>query len=97
LDRFFILHFFLPFLLVFITIIHLIFLHEYGSNNILGVNFSSDIVPFSPFYLLKDCFSLIFLFLFFSFFCYYLPDYLGHPDNYSIADFLVTPAHIVPE
>jgi quinol-cytochrome oxidoreductase complex cytochrome b subunit len=97
LQRFYSLHFFLPFLILFISIIHLVFLHEFGSNNLLGLSSSSDSVPFSPFYLLKDFFSVILLFFIFSFFLFHSPDLLGHSDNYQLANFLVTPAHIVPE
>jgi ubiquinol-cytochrome c reductase cytochrome b subunit len=72
-------------------------LHEFGSSNLLGVSSSLDNVPFTPFYLLKDTFSLIFMFFVFNIFIFIVPDYLGHSDNYILANFLVTPAHIVPE
>jgi len=91
------LHYFLPFIILIVSIVHLCFLHEFGSNNLLGISSSLDNIPFTPFYLLKDSFSLVLLFLFLSFFIFLSPDYLGHPDNYQIANFLVTPAHIVPE
>jgi len=97
LSRFFSLHYFLPFAILLVTILHLCFLHEFGSNNILGVSSSLDFVPFTPFVLLKDTFSLVVLFSFLFIFIFISPDYLGHPDNYQLANFLVTPAHIVPE
>jgi len=87
----------LPFVILIVSIIHLCFLHEFGSNNLLGISCSLDNVSFIPFYLLKDSFSLVLLFFIFFFFIFLNPDYLGHPDNYQIANFLVTPAHIVPE
>jgi len=87
----------LPFLIFFVSILHLCFLHEFGSNNLLGISSSLDNVPFTPFYLLKDFFSIILLFLGLFLFIYLFPDYLGHSDNYQLANFLVTPAHIVPE
>ena len=58
---------------------------------------SLDNLPFTPYVLLKDTFSLIFLGFIFFFIIFIVPDYLGHSDNYQLANFLVTPAHIVPE
>lgn len=65
--------------------------------NLLGISSALDSIPFNVFLLLKDTFSLVFLFLTFFIFIFISPDYLGHPDNYQLANFLVTPAHIVPE
>jgi len=59
LHRFYSLHFTLPFVILFLSIVHILFLHEYGSNNILGVVSRSDTIPFMPYYILKDVFSLI--------------------------------------
>ena len=59
LHRFYSLHFLLPFVILFLSIIHILFLHEYGSNNMLGVVSRSDTIPFMPYYILKDIFSLI--------------------------------------
>jgi len=87
----------LPFVILIFSLVHLCFLHEFGSNNVLGLSSFLDNVSFTPFYLLKDTFSLIILFFILLIFIFLAPDYLGHPDNYKIANFLVTPTHIVPE
>ena len=98
LTRFFALHFFLPFVLVGLVIVHLIYLHKDGSNNPLGINFIEfDGIAFYPYYIIKDIFGLILFFFFFSFFIFFYPNVLGHPDNYIPANPLVTPTHIVPE
>lgn len=97
LNRFYALHFALPFVILMVSIIHILFLHEYGSNNPLGFSHEPDAIPFIPYYGIKDLFSIIlFLFLFF-FIIYFYPDVLGHTDNYIKANSLITPAHIVPE
>ena len=97
LNRFFSLHFFLPFIIAGLTIVHLALLHKDGSNNPLGVDSSMDKISFYPYYFVKDLHSF-FIFLFvFSVFVFYFPNTLGHPDNYIPADCLQTPAHIVPE
>lgn len=90
-------HFFLPFLILGLSIVHLCFLHEFGSNNFLGLSSCVDGIVFTPFYSLKDFFSLVFLFFIFFFFLFLFPDFLAHPDNYIYGTFLITPAHIVPE
>jgi ubiquinol-cytochrome c reductase cytochrome b subunit len=97
LHRFYSLHFALPFIILAVSIIHLAFLHEYGSNNPLGIACPLDNTLFAPYYLLKDSFSLIAVLFIFSILVFIAPDLLGHPDNYDKANFLVTPAHIVPE
>jgi len=98
LTRFFSLHFFLPFLIAALVAVHFILLHEKGSNNPLGITFKGiDSVPFTPHFVIKDFFGVIPFFLFFSFFVFFLPNTLGHPDNYIPANPMVTPAHIVPE
>ena len=97
LNRFFSLHFCLPFIIAGLTIIHLALLHKDGSNNPLGVDSSMDKIPFYPYYFVKDLFSFfVFLFVFLIFVFYY-PNALGHPDNYMQANCLQTPPHIVPE
>ena len=99
LNRFFALHYLLPFVIVGIVIIHIIALHVPGSSNPSGVEVKSskDTIPFHPYYTIKDLFGLgVFLILFF-YFVFYKPNSLGHPDNYIPANPLVTPAHIVPE
>jgi ubiquinol-cytochrome c reductase cytochrome b subunit len=98
LSRFFAFHFFFPFVLLFLVVLHIVYLHKDGSNNFFGVDFFDyDRLMFYPYYILKDLFGVIsFLFLF-AVFIFSYPNVLGHPDNYSIANPLVTPPHIVPE
>ena len=99
LNRFFSLHYLLPFIIVGLVIIHVIALHQHGSNNPKGIDIKSekDTIPFHPYYTVKDFFGFGIYFLIFAFFIFYEPNYLGHPDNYIPANPLVTPAHIVPE
>lgn len=97
LNRFYSLHYFLPFTIAGGTIIHLCLLHKHGSNNPLGINTNISYVPFYPYFYVKDFYALwIFLFIFLSL-VFYAPNLLGHPDNYIPANPMVTPAHIVPE
>lgn len=97
LNRFFSLHFALPFILLGLSLLHLILLHEYGSNNPLGIDSVVEKVPFMFYFIIKDVFSIFAFSLLFAYFVVNLPDYLGHPDNYIEAQPLVTPTHIVPE
>lgn len=97
LNRFFSFHYLLPFVLAALAVVHLLALHEHGSNNPLGVDSNIDKVPFHPYYSIKDVFGFGVFALFFSFFIYFSPNLLGHPDNYIPANPLVTPAHIQPE
>jgi ubiquinol-cytochrome c reductase cytochrome b subunit len=97
LNRFFSLHFLLPFVIAGLTLLHLALLHKDGSNNPLGVDSGVDKVPFYPYFAVKDLFALVCFILFFSVFVFYFPNLLGHPDNYIPADPMQTPAHIVPE
>ena len=97
LNRFFSLHYLVPFLIVGVVLLHLILLHQHGSNNPLGISSVFDRVPFYPYFYVKDLFGFLLFVLFFSFFVIYAPNLLGHPDNYIEANPLVTPAHIVPE
>jgi ubiquinol-cytochrome c reductase cytochrome b subunit len=97
LNRFFSLHYLMPFLIVGFVLIHLSLLHKDGSNNPLGINSNVDTVPFYPYFYVKDLFGfLIFLFIF-GVLVFFYPNLLGHSDNYIPANPLVTPAHIVPE
>jgi quinol-cytochrome oxidoreductase complex cytochrome b subunit len=97
LNRFFSLHYLLPFLIAALAVIHLSLLHTAGSNNPLGINTNIDVITFYPYFYVKDLFAfLIFIFIF-CFFVFFFPNTLGHPDNYIPANPLVTPAHIVPE
>jgi ubiquinol-cytochrome c reductase cytochrome b subunit len=97
LNRFFSLHYLMPFLIVGLVLIHLSLLHKDGSNNPLGINSNVDTIPFYPYFYVKDLFGfLIFLFIF-GVLVFFYPNLLGHSDNYIPANPLVTPAHIVPE
>lgn len=97
LNRFFSLHYLLPFVIAGLVFLHLMALHTDGSGNPLGIASEQDKVSFTPYYYVKDLFGLIVFVIFFSFFVYFSPNLLGHPDNYIEANPLVTPAHIVPE
>ena len=97
LNRFFSFHYLFPFILTGLIGIHIIYLHENGSNNSLGVIFNADKIPFTPYFTIKDIFGIIMFFILFSYFIFFDPVYLGHPDNFIPANPLVTPAHIVPE
>ena len=97
LNRFFSLHYLLPFVIAGLAIVHLIALHEHGSNNPLGVDGNIDKIPFHPYYSIKDLFGYFIFAIFFSSFVYFAPNLLGHSDNYIPANPMVTPAHIQPE
>lgn len=99
LNRFFSLHYLLPFMIAGVVILHVWALHVTGQTNPTGVEVKSktDTVAFTPFATVKDAFALMVFFLFFAYFVFYMPNYLGHADNYIEANPLVTPAHIVPE
>ena len=100
LNRFFSLHFVLPFVIVGVVILHLIALHRFGSNNPIGIDVKGkqDTIPFHPYYTIKDLFGLgIFLTLFSGSAVFFFPNFMGHPDNYIPANPMVTPPHIVPE
>ncbi len=99
LNRFFVLHFLLPFIIVAMVMLHIIALHTTGSNNPTGVEVKSkkDTIPFHPYYTMKDSFFFGVFFLVYSYFIFFEPNVLGHPDNYTPANPLVTPPHIVPE
>lgn len=97
LNRFFSLHYLLPFVLAGLAVVHLIALHEHGSNNPIGVDGNIDKVPFHPYYSIKDLFGYALFAIFFASFVFFAPNVLGHADNYIPANPMVTPAHIVPE
>ena len=97
LNRFYSLHFLMPFLIAGLSVIHLALLHKVGSNNPLGIDSAVDKIPFYPYFVLKDVYALSIYFLLFGVLVFYFPNLLGHPDNYIPADPLHTPAHIVPE
>ncbi len=99
LNRFFALHYLLPFVICGLVFLHVVALHIHGSNNPTGVDVTSerDTIPFHPYYTIKDFFGFGIFFLVFAGFLFFAPNYLGHPDNYTPANPLVTPPHIVPE
>nr|Q20FQ7.1 RecName: Full=Cytochrome b; AltName: Full=Complex III subunit 3; AltName: Full=Complex III subunit III; AltName: Full=Cytochrome b-c1 complex subunit 3; AltName: Full=Ubiquinol-cytochrome-c reductase complex cytochrome b subunit [Lepilemur randrianasoloi]AAZ92449.1 cytochrome b [Lepilemur randrianasoloi]ABB80440.1 cytochrome b [Lepilemur randrianasoloi]ABB80443.1 cytochrome b [Lepilemur randrianasoloi] len=97
LTRFFALHFILPFIISALAMIHLLFLHETGSNNPLGMSSNSDKIPFHPYYTTKDFLGLLLLILLLMTLTLFYPDLLGDPDNYTPANPLNTPPHIKPE
>jgi ubiquinol-cytochrome c reductase cytochrome b subunit len=97
LNRFFSLHFTLPFVIIGLVLLHLVLLHENGSNNPLGIYIKIETIPFYPYFYVKDLFGFIVLMFIFSIFVYYYPNTLGHPDNYIPANPMKTPLHIVPE
>lgn len=98
LNRFYALHYLLPFIILALVIVHIAALHTHGSNNPKGVKLpEKEMIPFHPYYTVKDFFGFGIYFLIFAYFIFYEPNTLGHPDNYIPANPLVTPAHIVPE
>jgi quinol-cytochrome oxidoreductase complex cytochrome b subunit len=99
LNRFFALHYLLPFVLVGVIFLHLWALHRFGSNNPLGIDAKGpqDKIPFHPYYTIKDSFGLAVFLMVYLGFVFFAPNYMGHPDNYIPANPLNTPPHIVPE
>jgi quinol-cytochrome oxidoreductase complex cytochrome b subunit len=99
LNRFYSLHYLLPFVIVGVVVLHLLALHQHGSNNPLGIDKKSpkDMLPFHPYYTVKDLFGLGVFLIVTALLVFYAPNLLGHPDNYIPANPLQTPPHIVPE
>uniref|UniRef100_A0AB39A6R6 Cytochrome b n=1 Tax=Harnischia angularis TaxID=3231395 RepID=A0AB39A6R6_9DIPT len=97
LTRFFSFHFLFPFVIAAFTMIHLLFLHQTGSNNPLGINSNSDKIPFHPYFTYKDIFGFVMMLMFLTFLTLIAPYFLGDPDNFIPANPLVTPPHIQPE
>nr|AAP78873.1 cytochrome b [Lagenorhynchus obscurus] len=97
LTRFFAFHFILPFIITALAAVHLLFLHETGSNNPTGIPSNMDMIPFHPYYTIKDILGALFLILTLLALTLFTPDLLGDPDNYTPANPLSTPAHIKPE
>nr|ACL52309.1 cytochrome b [Aimophila notosticta] len=97
LTRFFALHFLLPFLIVGITLVHLTFLHETGSNNPLGIPSDCDKIPFHPYYTIKDILGFVLMLSLLVSLALFSPNLLGDPENFTPANPLVTPPHIKPE
>ena len=99
LNRFFSLHYLLPFMIAGVVILHVWALHVTGQTNPTGIEVKSktDTVAFTPYATVKDAFALVVFLAIYLYFVFYMPNYLGHPDNYLEANPLKTPAHIVPE
>jgi ubiquinol-cytochrome c reductase cytochrome b subunit len=99
LNRFFSLHYLLPFVIVGVVVLHLVALHQHGSNNPLGIDRKGpqDSIPFHPYYTVKDIFGLCIFLIIYAAFVFYAPNSLGDPANYIPANPLQTPEHIVPE
>nr|URH14935.1 cytochrome b [Saimiri ustus]URH15039.1 cytochrome b [Saimiri ustus] len=97
LTRFFTFHFVLPFIIAALATIHLLFLHETGSNNPSGMTSNPDKITFHPYYTIKDILGLILLLLLLMSLTLFMPDLLTDPDNYTLANPLSTPPHIKPE
>jgi ubiquinol-cytochrome c reductase cytochrome b/c1 subunit len=99
LNRFFSLHYLLPFVLVGVVVLHLVALHQHGSNNPLGIDRKGpqDSIPFHPYYTAKDLFGLFVFLLIYAAFVFFAPNVLGDPANYIPANPLATPSEIVPE
>lgn len=97
LNRFFIFHFILPFVVLVIVILHLFFLHITGSNNPLGIRRKRFKIPFKPYFVSKDLIGFVLIFIGLIFIISFFPYYLGDPDNFIIANPIVTPLHIKPE
>ena len=102
LNRFFSLHYLLPFVIFGVVVLHLWALHTAGQNNPVGILIpkereAKDTVPFHPYYTVKDGFAVILFLMLFAVFVFFMPNALGHADNYIEANPLQTPAHIVPE
>ena len=99
LNRFYALHYLLPFVIVGVVVLHIVALHRFGSNNPLGIDVrgNQDTISFHPYYTVKDAFGLGVFLILLSVVVFFLPNSMGHPDNYIPANPMVTPAHIVPE
>ena len=100
LNRFFSLHYLLPFMIFGVVVLHVWALHHVGQNNPTGVevkNVEKDTVPFTPYATIKDLFGMVVFMIVFGWFVFYQPNFMGHADNYIPANPAATPAHIVPE
>src|SRR5476651_1864399 len=99
LNRFYALHYLLPFVIVAVVALHVVALHVHGSNNPIGIDPKGpqDTVPFHPYYTMKDGFGVICFLIFYAAFVFFMPNAMGDVANYIPANPLVTPTHIVPE
>ena len=97
LKRFFMLHFLVPFIILVLVVVHVVYLHETGSNNPLGVRSDSDKIPFHNYFVLKDLYGIMLLFCVLFLIIFLSPDVFLDPVNFSPADPIRTPLHIQPE
>jgi ubiquinol-cytochrome c reductase cytochrome b subunit len=97
LNRFYSIHYLLPFIISAASIAHLIALHDIGGSNPLGINSNTALINFHPYFSLKDFFGFIIFISLLLFIVYYSPNTMGHTDNYIPGNLLITPSHIVPE
>jgi ubiquinol-cytochrome c reductase cytochrome b subunit len=99
LNRFYSLHYLLPFVILGAVVVHILALHRFGSNNPLGIDIKGpqDSIPFHPYYTVKDNFGIAVFLIFYLGFVFFAPNFFGEPDNYIQANPLQTPPHIVPE
>lgn len=97
LTRFFALHFLVPFVILGLVVVHLVFLHDTGSNNPLGLKSKGDKIPFHPYFTVKDILGFRIIFFVFFAVVIFSPDFFTDPENYIEANALVTPVHIQPE
>nr|AAK71855.1 cytochrome b [Pseudobarbus phlegethon] len=97
LTRFFAFHFLLPFIVAAMAVLHLLFLHETGSNNPVGLNSDADKIPFHPYFTYKDLLGFVIMLLTLTLLALFSPNFLGDPENFTPANPLVTPPHIKPE
>nr|YP_009176331.1 cytochrome b [Megaphragma amalphitanum]ALI86579.1 cytochrome b [Megaphragma amalphitanum] len=97
LNRFYSIHFILPFIILFMVIIHLLFLHETGSSNPMGLNSNYFKIPFNPYYSIKDLLGFIIMIFMLLILCLINPYILGDPENFNMANSMITPIHIQPE
>jgi len=97
LNRFFSLHYLLPFVLAALVVAHLMALHTHGSSNPTGLNSNDDRIAMHPYFTFKDLVTIFLFFLVLSMLVFFYPNLLGHSDNYIPANPMSTPASIVPE
>jgi ubiquinol-cytochrome c reductase cytochrome b subunit len=99
LNRFFSLHYLLPFVIAGVVVLHIVALHRFGSNNPIGIDTKGpqDTISFHPYYTIKDVVGIAMFLLLLAMAVFFFPNAMGHPDNYIPANAMQTPAHIVPE
>jgi ubiquinol-cytochrome c reductase cytochrome b subunit len=97
LGRFFSLHFLFPFVMVFLVVVHIFFLHEVGRRNPLGLGFGVDMIFFNPYFVLKDVMIFFLVLGWFFYFSFFLPFFFMDVENFVEAKYLATPLHIKPE